>query len=148
MHRRTPWLALVLAIASLASGGCTSPTGEDIERGLEAELASVAGDWTGVGPGGLALGFRLTEGAGGAVTGTGTMQQPGAAAVPFTVTGSYQRPTLELAFEGLVYEGRAVRGTFRGEYTTVGGVSDVLVLTGTDYSRSLAVLLQEAAASP
>ena len=150
MRRRLPWLPGIVAALALAAGaGCVWPTGADIERSLaedrSEELRSVAGDWTGIGPGGaFTLRFRLTEAAGGQVTGTGTMQERGAAAAPLTVTGSYRRPALALAFEGLVYEGRAVRGTFGGQYTSFHGVSDTLVLTGVDYTRRLPVLLVEA----
>jgi hypothetical protein len=76
------------------------------------------------------------------------MQERGAAAAPLTVTGSYRRPALALTFEGLVYEGRTVRGTFAGQYTNVGGVSDTLVLTGSDYTRRLPVLLVEGNVAP
>jgi hypothetical protein len=150
MRRRLPWLPRIVAAVSLAAcAGCTFPTGEDIERGLDEELRSVAGDWTGIGPGGaFTLRFRLTEAAGGQVSGTGTMQERGAAAAPLTVTGSYRRPALALTFEGLVYEGRTVRGTFAGQYTNVGGVSDTLVLTGSDYTRRLPVLLVEGNVAP
>jgi hypothetical protein len=150
MRCRLPWRPLILAALSLAAGaGCFWPTGADIERSLaedrSEELRSVAGDWTGIGPAGaFTLRFRLTEAAGGQVTGSGTMQERGAAAAPLTVTGSYRRPALALAFEGLVYEGRAVRGTFAGPYTSFYGVSDTLVLTGVDYTRRLPVLLVEA----
>ena len=111
------------------------------------QLRSVAGPWIGVSPGQtVALAFRLTEAAGGQVTGTGTMQERGApTGVPITITGSYQRPELALTFAGMVYEGRAVTGAFRGRYTTVGGVADSLALTGEGYAKRVAVLLQEAA---
>jgi hypothetical protein len=146
VRRRLPRLPGIVAALSLAAGaGCFWPTGADIERQLDEEPRSVAGDWTGIGPGGaFTLRFRLTEAAGGQVTGTGTMQERGAAAAPLTVTGSYRRPALALAFEGLVYEGRAVRGTFGGQYTSFHGVSDTLVLTGVDYTRRLPVSLVEA----
>lgn len=142
--RRWPWLPLVLA--PFAFGACsTLPTGDEIERSVDEELRSVAGDWTGIGPGqAFTLSFRLAEAAGDQVTGTGTMQERGApAAAPLTIAGSYRRPELALTFDGMVYEGRAVRGTFRGRYTSAGGVSDTLVLTGEGYTRSLVVLLQE-----
>ncbi len=140
--RDWPWLPLVLALGAC---GSSTPTGDDIERSLETELQSVAGNWTGTGSGGaLTLSFRLAEAAGGQVTGTGTMQEPGAAATAqLTIAGSYRRPDLALTFDGMVYEGRPVRGTFRGGYTTVGGVRDTLVLTGDAYTKRLSVLLQE-----
>jgi hypothetical protein len=63
--------------------------------------------------------------------------------VPITVTGSYARPALSLTFSGMTYQGHAVQGTFAGSYTTVGGVLGTLQLTGTGYSASVSVLLQE-----
>ena len=143
--RRWQWLPLVLAPLALgACGGSTFPTGDEIDRSLDEQLRSVAGDWTGIGPGqAFTLSFRLAEAAGGQVTGSGTMQERGAPAAPLTIVGTYKRPDLALILDGLVYEGRAVRGTLQGRYTSVGGVSDTLVLTGEGYTRRLAVLLQE-----
>ena len=43
----------------------------------------------------------------------------------------------------MVYEGRAVRGAGQGSFTTVGGVGTTLLLTATDFSHSIAVLLQD-----
>lgn len=148
---RWRWLPLVLAPLALGACGSPFPTEDDLGSSFEEQLQSVGGDWAGfntAGPSGpaqtLTLNFRLAEAADGRVTGTGTMQERGApAAVPLTITGSYRRPALALTFDGMVYEGRAVRGTFRGEYTTVGGVLDTLALAGDGFAARLAVLLQE-----
>ena len=149
--RRSSWspiaLATLAALAALPLTACGSPTptGEEIERSLDAQLRSVAGPWTGSSSDQtVALSFQLTAGSGGQVSGTGTMQERGKpTAVPVTISGSYRRPELHLTFEGMVYEGRAVGATFRGSYTTVGGVSDILELTAEGYTRRLTVLLQE-----
>ena len=130
----------------LLSTACAGPTARDIDDSLEAQLRSVAGDWTGVssGPNPVRLEFRLQEGAGGQVSGTGTAKEENAAdAVPVTVSGAYQRPSLTLAFAGIVYEGESVQGAVQGSYTTVGGVSTTLRLTRPGWSRDIPVLLQE-----
>lgn len=132
-------LALVLA---LAAASCL-PTGDDIENELERQISSVAGPWEGTSPS-LTLSFQLQEGAGGAVSGSGTMKETAASGtVPITVTGTYQRPQLSLTISGMNFEGRAVQGTFGGSYTTVGGISAPLRLTGTGYTRDVTILLQE-----
>ncbi|MFL5538375.1 MAG: hypothetical protein ACJ8J0_05255 [Longimicrobiaceae bacterium] len=123
-----------------------SPTGDDIERELEQQLRSVEGPWRGISDGTnlITLEFLLQQGAGTAVSGTGTMREASAAAdVPMTVTGTFVRPKLTLTFNGMVYEGHAVQGTFQGDYTTVGGLQETLHLTGTGYARDLQVLLAE-----
>lgn len=131
-------LALVLV-----AGACGGPTGEDIEKEIEKQLQSVAGPWTGTSPA-LTLDFQLQEGAGNAVSGTGTMKEAAAAGtVPITVTGTYQRPQLTLAFNGMKFEGRAVLGTFQGSYTTVGGISGAVYMTGPGYGKEVPILLQE-----
>ena len=122
------------------------PTGDDIERELEQQLKSVAGPWHGISNGSnlITLQFHLQQGAGSAVSGTGTMKESSAAAaVPITVTGTFVRPTLTLTFNGMVYEGHAVQGTFQGDYTTVAGLLETMHLTGTGYTRDLQVLLAE-----
>lgn len=142
---------VVLAAAALslcaATAACnTGPTEQEIVDTLEQQLRSVVGGWTGTASGGsqLTLDFQLAAGAGNAVSGTGTMREtPGSATVPITVTGTYDRPALSLTFSGMTYEGHAVQGTVSGSYTTVGGVSGNLVLTGTGYSKTVQVLLQE-----
>lgn len=145
MRRRTWLLALVAAVIS----GCSpSPTERDIESELERQLRSVAGAWTGMSPA-LTLSFQLAEGANGALTGTGTMREAAAGSplVPITVSGSYQRPKLVLAFTGMRRNGQSVRGDLSGQYTSVGGVSSTLVLSGVDgrtYSEQISMLLQEA----
>jgi hypothetical protein len=128
---------------ALAAGACGGPTGEDIENDLEKRLKSVAGPWTGAAPA-LTLNFQLQEGAGGAVSGSGTMKETAVAnPVPITVTGTYQQPLLTLTFSGMVFEGRAVQGTLQGSYTTVGGISAPLHFTATGYTKDVTILLQE-----
>ena len=139
---RFPRLVSLLALA-LAVGACNGPTGEDIENELERQLSSVAGPWSGSSPT-LTLDFQLQEGAGNAVSGSGTMKETAAAGtVPITITGTYQRPQLSLTISGMTFEGRAVQGTFQGSYTTVGGILAPLHLTAAGYSRDVTILLQE-----
>ena len=138
--------AALFVLMTTSCGGGGGPTQQDITNSLQAELKSVAGGWIGVvnGPNGMRLDFTLQEGSGGQVSGTGTMKEDNAAAaVPITVTGTFQQPTLSLAFDGMVYESQQVKGSAQGGYTTVGGVATTLKLTGTGYSRDLAILLQE-----
>ena len=139
----------LVLLVSLGACGLSTPTdvGEEIERDIEARLRSVAGDWTGSSTvpeaGALTLDFRLTE-SGTALTGSGTMRERAApAARPITVSGTFVRPALSLTFDGMVYEGRLVRGSVRSAYTSVGGIADTLVLTGESYTKKLVVLLQE-----
>ena len=143
---RIPLLAAVLFLGAVIPACSSGPTEQEIIDGLEQELASVEGGWTGTAFGGsqLTLDFQLQAGAGNAVSGSGTMrEQPGAAAVPITVTGTFNRPVLSLTFSGMTYQGHSVQGTISGSYTTVGGVGGTLLLTGTGYSTSFQVLLQE-----
>ena len=138
--------ALIVLMNTSCGGASNWPTGKDIDNSLEDILRSVAGDWTGVStsPSGIRLEFRLQEGSNGQVSGTGTMKEDGAAApVPITVSGTYQRPTLTLAFDGMVVESRPVSGAAKGTYTTVGGISATLTLTAPGYTRDVAILLQE-----
>lgn len=137
--------ALVLASCGGGSDGIT-PSEQDIRNALEEQLRSVAGDWTGfsTGTNPIRLEFRLQEGGGGQITGTGTMKEDSApAAVPIVITGSFQRPMLTLNIDGMVVDGRQVKGFAQGSYTTVGGIGTTLKLTGTDYSRDVQILLQE-----
>jgi hypothetical protein len=128
-----------LLALTLATAACGGPTGEDIDNELEKQLQSVAGPWIGASQS-LTLSFQLQEGAGGAVSGSGTMKET----APITVTGTFQRPQLSLTFSGMTFEGRAVQGTFQGSYTTVGGISAPLQLTGAGgYSKNVVILLQE-----
>lgn len=134
---------LVLMTMSCGGGG---PTGQDINNSLEDTLRSVSGDWVGIAnvPNAIRLEFKLQEGSNGQVSGSGTMKEgSAAAAVPITVTGTFQRPTLTLAFEGIVYEAHSVKGNVQGTYTTVGGIGANLALTGPGYARDVAILLQE-----
>jgi hypothetical protein len=139
------WTLLVLLNSSCGGGGGW-PSEEEINDSLEATLQSVAGDWTGISnaPNVLRLDFTLQEGSNGQVSGTGTMSEANAAnATPITVTGTFQRPTLTLTFNGMVFESRQVIGTAQGTYTTVGGIATNLTLTAPGYSREIPILLQE-----
>ena len=143
---RVTVLAAALCLCA-GIGACSFwPTEQEIEDGLEQQLRSVEGGWTGTASGGsqLTLDFQLQGGAGGAVSGSGTMrEQPGAPTLPITVTGTFNRPALSLTFSGMTYQGHAVQGTITGDYTTVGGVLGTFLLTGAGYSTSFQVLLQE-----
>ena len=142
---------LVLLNISCGGGGPGSgvsvwPTSSDIDKSLADIVRSVSGDWIAQSQGSnpIRLDFKLQEGANGQVSGSGTMKEGSAAtAVPITVTGTFQRPVLTLAFEGMVYESKAVKGSTQGSYTTVGGISSTLTLTAPGYSREIPVLLQE-----
>jgi hypothetical protein len=136
---RPRWLLVVL----LATAGCLWPTDEDIENAQEQELRSVVGAWAGTSPT-LTLNFQLTAGTGNTISGTGMMKEAAAASsVPITVLGTFERPFLSLNFSGMNFEGRAVQGAFSGSYTSVGGISGPLHLTGTGYSKDVTILLQE-----
>src|SRR5918998_1818197 len=101
---RFPRLSLLLAL-TLAAGACGGPTEQDVENDLERQLRSVAGPWAGTSPT-LTLDFQLQEGAGSAVSGSGTMREAAAAGtVPITVTGTFQRPLLSLTISGMTFEG-------------------------------------------
>ncbi len=134
---------LVLMNASCGGGG---PSEQDINDSLQDTLRSVAGDWVGVATGanGIRLEFRLQEAGNGQVSGSGTMKEHNAAAaVPITASGTFQRPVLKLAFEGMVVESQQARGVAEGSYTTVGGIGTTLTLSAPGYSRDIAILLQE-----
>jgi hypothetical protein len=66
-----------------------------------------------------------------------------ASSVPITILGTFERPYLSLNFSGMNFEGRTVQGAFSGSYTTTGGISGPLHLTGTGYSKDVTILLQE-----
>lgn len=86
---------LLLTTASCGGGGY-GPTEQDIRNSLEATLQSVAGDWTATSNTAnvIRLDFKLQEGSGGQVSGTGTMNEANApVAVPITVSGTFHRPT-------------------------------------------------------
>lgn len=140
---------LILMSASCGGGGGGGigfPSEREINDSLEAELRSVAGDWQGIAnpPSAARLEFQLQEAANGQVSGTGTFKEnAAAAAVSISVSGTYQRPVLSLAFEGIVYETRQVKGAAQGTYTTVGGIAAPLTLTAPGYSREIPVLWQE-----
>lgn len=129
---------------------CTPwPTGPEMEDALrrqtEETLRSAAGPWHGVASGGVVrFEFSLTERPDAQLLGTGTIREAdAAAAMPITVAGSYNRPNLSLTFSGMVYEGRAVVGSFVASYDSFTGVNGTLRLTGADYAKSLALFLQE-----
>lgn len=144
---RVLFVTSLLLFASCSPSG--RPTGPSIEHSLEAELASVQGPWTGlpIGPpesNTIGLDFSLTEQANGLVQGTGTMKEANAPdRVPVSVSGTFRRPLLSLTFAGMVYEGRAVTGEVRGEYTSVGGVGNSIRLIAEGYERVVPILLQE-----
>lgn len=135
-----------LVVLMNTSCGGAWPTAQDIDNSLEADLRSVAGDWTGIvnGPNAIHLEFRVQEASNGQVSGTGTMKEESApSAVPITVSGTFQRPMLMLVFDGMVYESHQVKGAAQGSYTTVGGIGTTLTLTAPGYSRDVTILLQE-----
>lgn len=139
-------LSAVVLLCALGTACDAGPTEREINNSLEETLRSVSGEWIGLSPGSEAirLDFRLQEGSNGQVSGSGTMKEGGVAStVPITVTGTFQRPLLSLTFTGITYAGRSVQGTAAGNYTTVGGILTALQLTGTGYSQSLQMLLQE-----
>jgi len=137
---------LIVLMNTSCGGNGGWPTAQDIDNSLEATLRSVAGDWeaTGTVANGIRLDFRLVEGANGQLSGTGTMKENSTApAVPFTVSGTFQRPMLTLAFEGMVYESRQVKGVAQGAYTTIGGIATNLTLTAPGYTRDIAIVMHE-----
>lgn len=124
----------------------TACSEQEIEAALQTQLSSVNGDWTGIAnsQNAVTLDFHLQEGTSGQLTGSGTMKEANAAAaVPITVSGTFQKPGLSLTFDGMVYEGHNVQGVAQGSYTSAAGISTTLQLTGTNYSISLPILLQE-----
>jgi hypothetical protein len=140
--------AVVVAfLCALSACGGPADVGPEIEKNLAAHLdaqaRSVAGQWHGVSVG-LGLTFDLQE-AGTAVSGGGTMTEEGLTNDSrYTVSGTYQRPQLTLTFTGMVYQGRVVEGRFQGNYDSIAGVGGTLHLKGTDYSKDIDLLLQEA----
>ena len=146
MRRLSIAAAALFVLMSTSCGGGGSSTEREIVNSLDQTLRSVAGDWLGIAnvPNTIRLDFKLQEASNGQVSGTGTMKEENAAAsVPITITGTFQRPVLTLAFEGMVYESHAVKGAAQGSYTTVGGIGTTLTLTAPGYSRQVAILLQE-----
>ena len=149
MRDRTLAAAVLVALMSAScggGGGVGGPSARDIDNSLEATLRAVAGGWSGIGSGanGIRLEFTLQEAANGQVSGSGTMQENSSAAVvPITVSGTFQRPLLTLAFDGMVVDARPVKGAAQGSYTTVGGIATTLTLTAPGYARNVPVLLQE-----
>jgi hypothetical protein len=110
-------------------------------------LQSVSGDWKGqsYGTNPITLQFSLQQQSSQRVQGSGSMKEQNASApVPITISGTFQRPTLSLTFDGMVYDGRPVKGTLRRDYVSAGGVGDSLQLSGQNYSKKVWLLLQEA----
>jgi hypothetical protein len=149
MRRRAIAAGALLALLNTSCGGGSGgpgPTAQNIDNSLEEILRSASGDWIGIGsaPNPIRLEFGLQQASDGQITGSGTMKEDNApAAVPITVTGTYQRPVLTLAFDGMVYESQQVKGTAQGSYTTVGGIGTTLTLSAPGYTRDIAILLQE-----
>lgn len=139
--RRSMTGMLTLVLLSCGAG----PTGEDIDNSLEQTLQSVNGAWAGIIDGNQAtISFTLTQGAGSSVSGSGTMKHVSAAtSTPITVTGTFSRPLLSLTFQGMVYEGTTVQGVMQGNYTTVGGISTNIRMTGTSYDKTRPILIYE-----
>ena len=145
-HLRLVVVAMVPLLASCDLS--TAPTTRDINESLDAVVRAVDGPWRGVqgapGPPTPTLEFTLTQQPNGQLQGSGTMREPNAeSSIPITVTGTFHRPALVLTFGGMVYEGRAVSGAFRGDYITFGGISDSLRLTAEGYERTIPMLLHE-----
>lgn len=136
--------ALLLCLGAAACG--PNVTGDDIEDEIERELSSVAGAWHGTSVGGnvLTVDFTLQQGAGNAVSGSGTMKETAApSSVPFTVTGTFSRPNLSLTFSGMNFEGHVVTGTFSGSYTQVGGIAGTLLLVDGGNTWEIQMLIAE-----
>ena len=133
----------ILTLALLSCG--VGPTGDEIDEFLEQTLESVNGPWSGIIDGNQAtISFTLAQGAGNAVSGTGTMKHVSAAnATPITVSGTFNRPVLSLTIHGMVYEGTTVQGVMQGSYTTVGGIATDIRMTGTNFDRTEPILIFE-----
>ena len=151
MRTRSIAATALLCLMSMSCGGGGSglsvwPTERDINTSLQDIIRSVAGDWTGTAnaPNAFRLEFRLQESANGQVSGTGSMKEDSAAAaVPITITGTFQRPLLSLTIEAMVLEGRQLRGVAQGSYDTIGGVATTMTLTAPGFTRAVPILLQE-----
>jgi hypothetical protein len=148
--RRLTVLCTLAILTACASPGPTGPELEDaFSRQTEDALRSAAGPWSGTSFGGaIRFDFSLTQAPDGRLQGSGTMREQGAATVPISVSGTYNRPNLSLTFSGMVYEGRQVEGTFAAAYTSFTGVTGTLRLTAENFTGSLSVLLQEGASAP
>ena len=138
-----------LLAAALGAAACTGP--DNFEQQLATTLAaqldeqarSANGPWTGTSVT-LVLKFQLQQAVDGTVAGSGTSAEGGVTnPESYTVSGSYQRPRLALAFRSLTYQGRTVDGTFQGDYSSVAGITGTLHLTATGYSKDIEILLQE-----
>jgi len=137
-------LLRMLAVLGLAFlPACLWPTGDDVDDSIEEELRSVAGSWSGqtTGANPVEINLQLTE-SGTAVQGTGTTREQGGAAVPVTVTGTFQRPSLSLTINGMAYQGRTVTASIQGSYSGV-VFSAPMQLTATGFAQTLTVILSE-----
>ena len=136
-------IVLLAVVVGVPACGLHTPTEQEINDSIEKELRAVDGSWMGTSAP-LTLSFQLSQGAGNTVSGSGTMKETAAASpVPITITGTFQRPVLSLTISGMMFEGHAVQGTIQGSYTTIGGISAPLQLTGAGYARDVTVLLSE-----
>ena len=119
------------------------PTGDDIDDSIQRELRSVDGDWSGETSGAnpITIEVHLNE-SGTQVQGTGTMREQGGPLVPISVSGTFQRPALELTITGMSYGGRAVTGHLDASYNNI-IVSTPLELTATGYSQNLQLIISE-----
>jgi len=151
-----PLLRILLAATTLHAASCgRAPTfTERLDESFEGILKSVEGPWKGRTTSAsitspplantIDLEFFLTQQSTGQLQGVGTMKEADAAgAIAISVTATFQRPTLALTFAGMVYEGRSVTGTFRGDYTGISGISESLRLTADGYDKSIAMFLEE-----
>lgn len=135
--------ACMLGAVSLTCG--VGPTEDDINDALANTLESVTGGWTGtIGSNQATLSFTLAQGSGSAVSGTGTMRHTSASSsTPMTVTGTFQRPVLSLTFQGMVFDGTTVQGVTQGSYTSVGGISAQIRMTGTGFDQTVPIHIYE-----
>jgi hypothetical protein len=141
---RIGYVAAALLLMMSVPACVPSVTGDDIDREFERRLRDVDGRWEGTSSGSnvLTLNFQLQKGAGTAVSGSGTMREGSASAVPITVTGTFVRPRLSLTINGMTFEGHAVQGTYQADYTSI-VLLEPLHLTGTGYTRDIQMLLSE-----
>ena len=144
MRKLLGYAIMPALVTMLAACEVSTPTmGEEFGKQLE----GVAGSWSGQSFGGspnLTVTFTLSQASNGNVTGSGTMREgANGAAVPISVTGTFHRPALTLTFGGIVYDGRSVTGSFRGDYTSIAGISAPLQLKAEGYDRSLTLLVHE-----
>ncbi len=136
--------ALLAALSGCAGGSfLNGPDSKYFDDLTENAVRSVTGAWHATSVP-VTMEFALSEAAGGQVTGSGTMVDVAAAnSVPITITGSYVKPTLSLKFEGIVYKGNPVSGTFEGKYESFQGIGSTLRVTSAGGVVVIDLLLQE-----